>query len=226
MEYNHAAEMNGVVSDYLNMCIESKHNDLCKEKDTKEAADSKKLSLIEKSYGTILSELGEDVDREGLRRTPLRAAKAMQFLTKGYKETTKDILNDAIFDENHDEMVIVKDIELYSLCEHHLVPFFGKAHIAYLPNKKVVGLSKLARIVEIYSRRLQVQERLTKQIASAISEALEPAGVAVVIEAVHMCMVMRGVQKMNASTITSVMLGGFHDDPRIRKEFIALTLKK
>ncbi|KAF0041968.1 hypothetical protein F2P81_005500 [Scophthalmus maximus] len=184
MEYHHASEMNGVVSDYLNMCIESKHNDLCKAKDSKEAADSKKLSLIEKSYSTILSELGEDVDREGLRRTPLRAAKAMQFLTKGYKETTKDILNDAIFDENHDEMVIVKDIELFSLCEHHLVPFFGKAHIAYLPNKKVVGLSKLARIVEIYSRRFQVQERLTKQIASAISEALEPAGVAVVIEAV------------------------------------------
>uniref|UniRef100_A0A8D3BHM3 GTP cyclohydrolase 1 n=1 Tax=Scophthalmus maximus TaxID=52904 RepID=A0A8D3BHM3_SCOMX len=227
MEYHHASEMNGVVSDYLNMCIESKHNDLCKAKDSKEAADSKKLSLIEKSYSTILSELGEDVDREGLRRTPLRAAKAMQFLTKGYKETTKDILNDAIFDENHDEMVIVKDIELFSLCEHHLVPFFGKAHIAYLPNKKVVGLSKLqGRIVEIYSRRFQVQERLTKQIASAISEALEPAGVAVVIEAVHMCMVMRGVQKMNASTVTSVMLGRFHDDPETRKEFLALTLKK
>uniref|UniRef100_A0A8D3BHM2 GTP cyclohydrolase 1 n=1 Tax=Scophthalmus maximus TaxID=52904 RepID=A0A8D3BHM2_SCOMX len=227
MEYNHAAEMNGVVSDYLNMCIESKHNDLCKEKDTKEAADSKKLSLIEKSYGTILSELGEDVDREGLRRTPLRAAKAMQFLTKGYKETTKDILNDAIFDENHDEMVIVKDIELYSLCEHHLVPFFGKAHIAYLPNKKVVGLSKLARIVEIYSRRLQ------GKILSGFCKnhqldfwCFMTTLTTSFVHFSHMCMVMRGVQKMNASTITSVMLGGFHDDPRIRKEFIALTLKK
>ncbi|XP_027145757.1 GTP cyclohydrolase 1-like isoform X1 [Larimichthys crocea] len=150
----------------------------------------------------------------------------MQFLTKGYKETVHDILNEAIFDENHEEMVIVKDIDLFSLCEHHLVPFFGKAHIAYLPNKKVVGLSKLARIVEIYSRRLQVQERLTKQIASAISEALEASGVAVVIEAVHMCMVMRGVQKMNASTVTSVMLGTFHDDPKTREEFLSLITRK
>uniref|UniRef100_A0A8D3BZK9 GTP cyclohydrolase 1 n=1 Tax=Scophthalmus maximus TaxID=52904 RepID=A0A8D3BZK9_SCOMX len=227
MEYHHASEMNGVVSDYLNMCIESKHNDLCKAKDSKEAADSKKLSLIEKSYSTILSELGEDVDREGLRRTPLRAAKAMQFLTKGYKETTKDILNDAIFDENHDEMVIVKDIELFSLCEHHLVPFFGKVfQVVLIINPNCFNLVFTPVIVEIYSRRFQVQERLTKQIASAISEALEPAGVAVVIEAVHMCMVMRGVQKMNASTVTSVMLGRFHDDPETRKEFLALTLKK
>uniref|UniRef100_A0A3Q3E0N8 GTP cyclohydrolase 1 n=1 Tax=Labrus bergylta TaxID=56723 RepID=A0A3Q3E0N8_9LABR len=194
--------------------------------DSKDSVDTNKLPRIENAYSTILSELGENVDRDGLRRTPLRAAKAMQFLTKGYKETTQDILNDAIFDENHEEMVIVKDIDLFSLCEHHLVPFFGKAHIAYLPNKKVVGLSKLARIVEIYSRRLQVQERLTKQIASAISEALEPTGVAVVIEAVHMCMVMRGVQKMNASTVTSVMLGKFQDDPKTRKEFLDLTLRK
>ncbi|XP_029285981.1 uncharacterized protein LOC115007311 [Cottoperca gobio] len=224
MEYQHASEMNVSVDKYLKIC---KHNGLCREeKDSKDAIDSNKLSHIEKAYTTILSELGEDVDRDGLLRTPLRAAKAMQFLTKGYKETTQDILNDAIFDENHDEMVIVKDIEMFSLCEHHLVPFFGKAHIAYLPNKKVVGLSKLARIVEIYSRRLQVQERLTKQIASAISEALEPAGVAVVIEAVHMCMVMRGVQKINASTVTSVMLGTFHDNPTTRKEFLSLTMRK
>uniref|UniRef100_A0A4W6E3W4 GTP cyclohydrolase 1 n=1 Tax=Lates calcarifer TaxID=8187 RepID=A0A4W6E3W4_LATCA len=206
---------------YFSMCNESERNGLCREeKHSEDAADSNNLCHIEKAYSTILSELGEDVAREGLLRTPLRAAKAMQFLTKGYKETTQDILNDAIFDENHEEMVIVKDIDLFSLCEHHLVPFYGKAHIAYLPNKKVVGLSKLARIVEIYSRRLQVQERLTKQIASAISEALEPAGVAVVIEAAHMCMVMRGVQKMNASTVTSVMLGRFHDDPEVRKEFL------
>ncbi|XP_068591012.1 GTP cyclohydrolase 1-like [Cebidichthys violaceus] len=224
MEYQNASEMNGGVDRNLNA---SKHNSLCREKkDSKDTVDAKKLSHIEKAYTTILSELGENVDREGLLRTPLRAAKAMQFLTKGYKETTQDVLNDAIFDENHEEIVIVKDIELFSLCEHHLVPFFGKAHIAYLPNKKVVGLSKLARIVEIFSRRLQVQERLTKQIASAISEALEPAGVAVVIEAVHMCMVMRGVQKMNASTVTSVMLGRFHDDPTTRKEFLNLTMRK
>ncbi|KAM9832078.1 GTP cyclohydrolase 1 2-like [Neosynchiropus ocellatus] len=227
MEYHNGSEMNSVVAEYLDMCVNPKHNGLNKEKISDgETADAGKLSHIENAYTTILSELGEDVSREGLARTPLRAAKAMQFLTKGYKETTQDILNDAIFDENHDEMVIVKDIELFSLCEHHLVPFFGKAHVAYLPNKKVVGLSKLARIVEIYSRRLQVQERLTKQIASAISEALEPAGVAVVIEAVHMCMVMRGVQKMNASTTTSVMLGTFHDDPKTRKEFLALALRK
>uniref|UniRef100_UPI003AAC7DC6 GTP cyclohydrolase 1 2-like n=1 Tax=Centroberyx gerrardi TaxID=166262 RepID=UPI003AAC7DC6 len=231
MEYHHASEMNvaangKIVTKYLDVCSESKHSDSCREeKGSKDSEDAARLSCIEKSYSTILTELGEDTDREGLLRTPLRAAKAMQFLTKGYQETTQAILNDAIFDENHDEMVIVKDIDLFSLCEHHLVPFFGKVHIAYLPNKKVVGLSKLARIVEIYSRRLQVQERLSKQIATAISEALEPAGVAVVIEAVHMCMVMRGVQKMNSKTVTSVMLGAFQEDPKTREEFLALTRK-
>ncbi|XP_071780913.2 GTP cyclohydrolase 1 2-like [Centroberyx gerrardi] len=231
MEYHHASKMNvaangKIVTKYLDVCSESKHSDSCREeKGSKDSEDAARLSCIEKSYSTILTELGEDTDREGLLRTPLRAAKAMQFLTKGYQETTQAILNDAIFDENHDEMVIVKDIDLFSLCEHHLVPFFGKVHIAYLPNKKVVGLSKLARIVEIYSRRLQVQERLSKQIATAISEALEPAGVAVVIEAVHMCMVMRGVQKMNSKTVTSVMLGAFQEDPKTREEFLALTRK-
>ncbi|XP_061739399.1 GTP cyclohydrolase 1-like [Nerophis ophidion] len=218
-------EMKGVVSENLKKCAESKHNSLCKEeKEPNKTADETKVSHIEKAYSTILAELGEDINREGLLRTPLRAAKAMQFFTKGYKETTQDILNDAIFDENHEEMVIVKDIDLFSLCENHLVPFFGKVHIAYLPNKKVVGLSKIARIVEIYSRRLQVQERLTKQIASAIVEALDPTGVAVVIKAVHMCMVMRGVQKNNASTLTNVMLGAFNDDPIRRKEFLNLAL--
>lgn len=152
----------------------------------KEAEDKSRLPAIEAAYTCILRELGEDADREGLLRTPLRAAKAMQFLTKGYHETIYDVLNDAIFDEDHNEMVIVKDIDMFSLCEHHLVPFFGRVHIGYIPNRKVVGLSKLARIVEIYSRRLQVQERLTKQIAMAISEALQPKGVAVVIEAASM----------------------------------------
>ncbi|XP_055021257.1 GTP cyclohydrolase 1-like [Boleophthalmus pectinirostris] len=177
---------------------------------------------LEEAYSCILHQLGEDVEREGLLKTPLRAAKAMQFLTKGYKESVHDVLNDAIFDENHEEMVLVRDIELFSLCEHHLVPFFGKVHIAYIPNKKVVGLSKLARIVEVFSRRLQVQERLTSQIAEAVAEALEPAGVAVLVQAAHMCMVMRGVQKINASTVTSAMLGRFNHEPRLRREALAL----
>ncbi|XP_036937613.1 GTP cyclohydrolase 2 [Acanthopagrus latus] len=189
----------------------------------KEAEDESRLPALAAAYTSILSELGEDTDRQGLLRTPLRAAKAMQFLTKGYHETVEDILNNAIFDEDHDEMVIVKDIDMFSLCEHHLVPFFGKVHIGYIPNKKVVGLSKLARIVEIYSRRLQVQERLTKQIAMGILEALQPKGVAVVIEAAHMCMVMRGVQKMNSRTVTSTMLGVYLEDPKTREEFLNLS---
>ncbi|XP_010710433.2 GTP cyclohydrolase 1 [Meleagris gallopavo] len=180
------------------------------------------LPSLAAAYTTILRALGEDPERQGLLKTPWRAATAMQFFTKGYQETIADVLNDAIFDEDHDEMVIVKDIDMFSLCEHHLVPFVGKVHIGYLPNKQVLGLSKLARIVEIYSRRLQVQERLTKQIAIAITEALQPAGVGVVIEATHMCMVMRGVQKMNSKTVTSTMLGVFREDPKTREEFLTL----
>ncbi|XP_075469892.1 GTP cyclohydrolase 1 [Ascaphus truei] len=180
------------------------------------------LPTLAAAYSTILRALGEDPGRQGLLKTPWRAATAMQFFTKGYQEKLSDVLNDAIFDEDHDEMVIVKDIDMFSMCEHHLVPFIGKVHIGYLPNKQVLGLSKLARIVEIYSRRLQVQERLTKQIAIAITEALQPAGVGVVIEATHMCMVMRGVQKMNSKTVTSTMLGVFREDPKTREEFLTL----
>ncbi|CAD6201362.1 GSCOCG00000165001-RA-CDS [Cotesia congregata] len=238
---------------------------------TKEAL----LPEMSKSYRRLLRSLGEDPDRQGLLKTPERAAKAMLFFTKGYDQSLEgvgcygchgnhrtapaifihlsspwsihsciiikliftliikiififisDIINDAVFDEDHDEMVVVKDIEMFSMCEHHLVPFYGKVSIGYLPCKKILGLSKLARIVEIFSRRLQVQERLTKQIAIAVTKAVEPAGVAVVVEGVHMCMVMRGVQKINSKTVTSTMLGVFRDDPKTREEFLNLVHSK
>ncbi|XP_047478555.1 GTP cyclohydrolase 1-like [Penaeus chinensis] len=174
------------------------------------------------SYRSLLNDLGEDPTRKGLLKTPERAAKAMLFFTKGYDQTIQDVMNNAVFEEDTEDMVIVKDIEMFSTCEHHLVPFWGKVSVGYLPNKKVLGLSKVARIVEVFSRRLQVQERLTKQIAEAIVEAVQPAGVAVVVEGTHMCMVMRGVQKINATTTTSSMLGEFRTNPKTREEFLSL----
>jgi len=170
----------------------------------------------------MLLRVGEDPQREGLARTPLRVAKAMDFLTSGYDTTPEDVVRGAVFEEDCDEMVLVRDIEFYSLCEHHILPFFGRAHVAYVPNGKVVGLSKVARVVDVFGRRLQVQERLTNQVADALVETLQPLGVAVVMEASHTCMMMRGVQKQNSSTVTSAMRGSFAADARTRSEFMAL----
>src|SRR6202789_1448782 len=166
--------------------------------------------------------LGENPDREGLRRTPERFEKALRFLTSGYRQDPEKLLNGAMFSVCYDEMVVVKDIEVYSLCEHHLLPFFGRCHVAYLPNKKVVGLSKIARLVNMYARRLQIQERLTSEIAEAINEKLNPQGVGVIIEARHLCMVMRGVEKQNSMAVTSAMLGQFRESKHTRDEFLAL----
>jgi len=174
----------------------------------------------------MLVHLGENPDREGLRRTPERFEKALRFLTSGYRQDPDKLLNGAMFNVCYDEMVVVKDIELYSLCEHHLLPFFGKCHVAYIPKKKVVGLSKVARLVNMYARRLQIQERLTSQIATAIQEKLDPAGVGVIIEARHLCMVMRGVEKQNSTTTTSAMLGDFRENKQTRDEFLALALRR
>lgn len=170
----------------------------------------------------ILVELGENPDREGLRRTPERFEKALRFLTSGYRQDPERILNGAMFSVTYDEMVVVKDIELYSLCEHHLLPFFGKCHVAYIPTKRVVGLSKIARLVNMYARRLQIQERLTSQIADALQEQLSPQGVGVIVEARHLCMVMRGVEKQHSTATTSHMLGVFRDNKQTRDEFLAL----
>ncbi|MCE2612041.1 GTP cyclohydrolase I FolE [Flavobacteriaceae bacterium D16] len=176
---------------------------------------------VKERYSHIINEIGEDVNREGLVKTPERAAKAMLFLTQGYKQDAAAVLRSALFEESYNEMVIVKDIELYSLCEHHMLPFFGKAHIAYIPNGKIVGLSKLPRVVDIFARRLQVQERLTEQILDCINDVLKPSGVAVVIEAAHMCMMMRGVQKQNSVTTTSGFRGSF-EQQETRNEFLKL----
>jgi GTP cyclohydrolase I len=170
----------------------------------------------------MLVQLGEDPDREGLLQTPERFEKALRFLASGYKQDADKILNGAMFSVCYDEMVVVKDIEVYSLCEHHLLPFFGKCHVAYLPDKKVVGLSKIARLVNMYARRLQIQERLTSQIAQALEEKLSPQGVGVIIEARHLCMVMRGVEKQNSMAVSSAMLGAFRESKQTRDEFLAL----
>ena len=177
---------------------------------------------MESSYRAILEGVGEDATREGLLKTPYRAAEAMKFLTSGYEMDLDAVLNDAVFSEDCDDMVIVRDIEFYSLCEHHMLPFFGHAHVGYIPNGKIVGLSKVARIVEMFARRLQVQERMTQQIALAMNEALSPRGVAVVTEAKHLCMMMRGVEKQESTTISSHVLGEFRNNPTTRAEFLRL----
>jgi len=177
---------------------------------------------IEGLVTTLLKELGEEPGRNGLERTPARVARAFRFLTSGYEQEPATILNDALFQVSYDEMVLVKDIDFYSLCEHHLLPFFGRVHVAYIPNGKIVGLSKLPRLVEMFSRRLQVQERLTTEIAGTIESVLSPRGVGVVVEAIHLCMMMRGIEKQNAFAITSSMRGAFNADPKTRAEFMEL----
>jgi len=177
---------------------------------------------LEELYRQVLIELGEDPEREGLRRTPFRAAQAMRYLTRGYEQRLDHVLNNAIFEEPYEDMVIVRDIEFYSLCEHHLLPFFGKAHIAYLPAGRIVGISKLARLVDVFARRLQVQERMTVQIAGALEEALRPKAVGVVVEARHMCMMARGIEKQNSKVTTSEMRGLFRENRQSREEFLTL----
>ena len=174
---------------------------------------------LERLYHGIIEEIGEDPTRQGLFKTPYRSAKALQFLTQGYTQKVDEIVNGAIFDEEFDDMVIVKDIEFYSLCEHHILPFFGKCHVGYIPNKRIVGLSKVPRVIDMFARRLQVQERLTHQVAQAINEVLQPQGIAVVMEAQHMCMMIRGVEKQRSNTFTNVMLGTFRTEDSTRAEF-------
>ncbi len=183
------------------------------------------IEKLSEHVKSVLEEIGEDVNRQGLVKTPLRVAKAYEFLTQGYHQKIEDVINDAIFDEDYDEMVIVKDIDFYSLCEHHMIPFYGKVHVAYIPNGKVIGISKIPRIVDVFARRLQIQERMTKQIADTLDKYLHPEGVAVVVEGYHMCMMMRGVQKQNSITTTSAVHGVFKEDARTRTEFLNLIRK-
>jgi len=192
----------------------------CSEKSVRET--SLQDASLEGLVREILIRVGEDPNREGLTATPRRFAKALSYLTRGYQQDPKRVLNNALYSVQYDEMVIVRDIDLFSLCEHHLLPFFGKCHVAYLPNQKVIGLSKIARLVEMFARRLQIQERLTCQIAETINEAINPVGVGVVIEAQHLCMVMRGVEKQNSTAMTSSMLGAFRDEEQTRLEFLEL----
>ena len=184
------------------------------------------MSKLEDNVREMLAGIGEDPDREGLQRTPSRVAKSLKFLTQGYAQDVKTLLNNALFTVEYDEMVIIKDIDVYSLCEHHLLPFYGRAHVAYIPNGKVLGLSKVPRLVDMFARRLQVQERLTVQIAEAITEAIRPKGVGVVIEAMHFCMLMRGVEKQNSVAVTSSMRGAFRDQQQTRDEFLSLIKKR
>jgi GTP cyclohydrolase IA len=189
---------------------------------TNPAACTKTLEAYRTTVFQQLQLIGEDPKREGLLKTPERVAKSMGWLTRGYAMTARDVIGDALFSQDHENMVMVRDIELYSMCEHHMLPFFGKAHIAYIPNGKIVGLSKVPRVVEVFARRLQVQERLGEQIANALDEVLQPKGVGVVIEAVHLCMMMRGVEKQGSRTITSSLRGAFRDDAKTRSEFLQL----
>ena len=189
---------------------------------TDEIADTDRDDAFADIIRRELELIGEDPDREGLVDTPKRVAQSMKFLTQGYASSAEEVVGTGIFKEEHDNMIMLRDIELYSLCEHHMLPFFGKAHVAYIPNGKIVGLSKIPRIVDVYARRLQVQERLTEQIAEGLCNVLNPSGVGVVIEAYHLCMMMRGVQKQNSKTITSALRGAFREDPKTRDEFLRL----
>ena len=200
------------------MASHSSSHDPHSESSTDSLNDTKLSELVQE----ILGELGENPDRDGLRRTPQRVARAFRELTRGYEMDAATVLNNALFEVSYDEMVIVRDIEMFSLCEHHLLPFFGKVHVAYLPRKKVIGLSKIPRLVDMFSRRLQIQERLTNQIASTIQESIDPVGVGVVIEARHLCMIMRGVEKQHSSAVTSAMLGAFRENLQTREEFLSL----
>jgi GTP cyclohydrolase I len=189
---------------------------------TRPGAESSHLEPFADKVRAILAALGEDPEREGLLKTPERVESSLRWLTQGYRMTVEDVVGDAVFEETHQSMIMVRDIELYSMCEHHLLPFFGRAHVAYIPDGKILGLSKVARIVDVFARRLQVQERMTDQIADAIMDVLQPTGVGVVIEAAHFCMMMRGVEKQNSRTVTSALRGIFRDDSKTRVEFLRL----